>query len=140
MTPLRLPAGIESFERFRSFVLEKMTRHGGMEEIIPQVELALEEVLVNIFNYAYPKGAGEVELECRADESGSLCLIFRDWGTAFNPLLDKAAPDLTADISDREVGGLGIYLVKQMAHHAAYERKDGANVLTLCFMKTGGQP
>ncbi|MHC1726847.1 MAG: ATP-binding protein [Syntrophobacteraceae bacterium] len=133
MTPLRLSAKMESFELFRSFVLGRVKLRADLEEIIPQIELVLEEVLINVFNYAYPEGEGEVELDCRAGDSGSFCLTVRDWGRAFNPL-DQAAPDLQADISHRNIGGLGIHLVKQMVHHAGYERKEGSNVLTLCFI------
>ena len=63
-------------------------------------------------------------------------MTVRDWGTPFNPL-DSAAPDLSADISSRQVGGLGIYLVKQMAGRLTYEYRDGGNVLTLWFEKKG---
>ena len=63
-------------------------------------------------------------------------MTVRDWGVPFNPL-DQAAPDLAADISSRQVGGLGIYLVKQMASRLTYEYRDGGNVLKLWFEKNG---
>jgi len=134
MAILRLPASMESFESFRSFVLQELERQGGLEELAPRVDLVMEEVLVNAINYAYPKGGGEIEVECLAEGSGSFRVTVRDWGVAFNPL-ERAPPDLSADISSRQVGGLGIYLVKQMAGRLTYECRDGGNVLTIWFAK-----
>jgi len=131
---LRLPASIESLESFRSFVLHEMDCLDGFEELVPKVELALEEVLVNVISYAYPEGEGEIEIECLAESPESLRITVKDWGGPFNPL-DHAGPDLTADISSRKVGGLGVYLVKHMADRLAYEYRDGANVLTVWFLK-----
>ena len=136
MATLRLPAVMESFESFRSFVLQQMEREGGLEGLFSQVELALEEVLVNAISYAYPQGSGEIEVECRADGPGRFYLALRDCGVAFNPL-EQAPPDLSKDISSRPIGGLGIYLAKQMAARLSYEHRDGCNVLMLWFEKKG---
>jgi anti-sigma regulatory factor (Ser/Thr protein kinase) len=136
MSILRLPASMESFESFRSFVLQELERGNGLEELLPQVDLVMEEVLVNVINYAYPKGEGKIEVECLAEGPGRFRVTVRDWGVPFNPL-DQAAPDLSTDISSRQVGGLGIYLVKQMARRQTYEYRDGGNVLTLWFEKNG---
>lgn len=132
MPTLRLPASMESFESFRSLVLLEMERESGLEELVPRVDLVMEEVLVNVISYAYPQGNGEIEVECVADGPGRLRLTIKDWGVPFNPL-DRASPDLSTDISNRQVGGLGIYLVKQMASQLVYEYRDGGNVLTLWF-------
>ncbi len=134
MAILRLPASMESFESFRSFVLQELERQGGLEELAPRVDLVMEEVLVNAINYAYPKGEGEIEVECIAEGPGSFRVTVRDWGIAFNPL-EQAPPDLSADISSRRIGGLGIYLAKQMAGRLTYECRDGGNVLTIWFEK-----
>ena len=138
MPTLRLPANMESFESFRSFVLREMERESGLEGLVPQVDLVMEEVLVNAISYAYSQGNGEIEVECVADGPGRLRLTVKDWGVPFNPL-DRAAPELSMDISSRQVGGLGIYLVKQMASRLSYEYRDGGNVLTLWFEKKDGQ-
>jgi len=134
MSTLRLPASMESFGYFRSFVLQELERVNGLEELVPQVDLVMEEVLVNAINYAYPKEEGKIEVECLAEGPGRFRVTVRDWGVPFNPL-DQAAPDLSMDISSRQVGGLGIYLVKQMAGRLTYEYRDGGNVLTLWFEK-----
>ena len=134
MPTLRLPASMESFESFRSFVLRELASEKGLDGLVPQVDLILEEVLVNAINYAYPPGKGEIEVECLAEGPERFRLTVRDWGTPFNPL-DRPDPDLSADIADRQVGGLGIYLVKQMASRLTYEYRDGGNTLTIWFEK-----
>ena len=62
---------MESFGSLRSFVLQELERQGGLEELAPRVDLVMEEVLVNAINYAYPKGEGEIEVECLAEGPGS---------------------------------------------------------------------
>ena len=134
MSTLRLPASMESFGSLRAFVLQELERQSGLEELAPRVDLVMEEVLVNAINYAYPKGEGKIEVECLAEGPGRFRVTVRDWGVAFNPV-EQAPPDLSADISSRQVGGLGIYLVKQMAGRLTYECRDGGNVLTIWFEK-----
>ena len=134
MSILRLPASMESFGSLRAFVLQELERQSGLEELAPRVDLVMEEVLVNAINYAYPKGEGEIEVECLAEGPGKFRVMVKDWGVPFNPL-DQAPPDLSMDISSRRIGGLGIYLVKQMAGRLTYECRDGGNVLTIWFEK-----
>lgn len=139
MVTLRLPAVMESFGALRSFVIEQMEREGDLRELIPQVDLVLEELLVNVINYAYPKREGEIEVECEVCGSGKFRVSVKDWGRQFNPL-EQADPDLTADIDSRKVGGVGIFLVKHMAGRLHYAYRDGGNVLTAWFEKQGHPP
>jgi serine/threonine-protein kinase RsbW len=132
MAVLRLPASMESFEPFRSFALAELERESSLTSLLPRLELVLEEILVNIINYAYKGGEGEIEVECEAASPKAFRLSIRDWGSPFNPLEQKT-PDLSADIEKREVGGVGVFLVKQMTSRLAYERLNGANVLTAWF-------
>lgn len=132
MPILRLPAKIESFEALRSFIIEEIKRRGVIGELIPPVDLVLEEVLVNVINYAYPGADGDVEVECASDGPGTFRLTIRDWGAPFNPI-EQADPDLSTDIAERRAGGLGIFLVKRMTNRLHYEYTGGANVLTAWF-------
>ncbi|MDR3568788.1 MAG: ATP-binding protein [Syntrophobacteraceae bacterium] len=134
MVTLRLPAVMESFGAFRSFVIEEMEREGDLRELIPGVDLVLEELLVNVIHYAYPKGEGEIEVECGACGSGKFRVTVKDWGNPFNPL-EQADPDVTADIDSREVGGVGIFLARQMASRLNHAYRDGGNVITAWFEK-----
>ena len=94
------------------------------------INLALEEAVTNVIMYAYPKDSDEV-LELDAIISpGSLEFVITDSGKAFDP---TAAPeaDVSLDVQDRPIGGLGIYLVRNIMDTVRYERKDGRNILTM---------
>ncbi len=123
--------------------LEALMAHGrdaaaacGMDtKSIAQVELALEEVLANVINYAYASDQGRnkasdtIELNCSWDSS-ALTITVADQGTAFDPL-DRPDPDTTLSVEERDIGGLGIFLAKQMMDSVSYQRSQGKNILTL---------
>ncbi len=94
------------------------------------INLALEEAATNVIMYAYPKGTeGAVDLDAiiRPD---SLQFVLTDSGKAFDPTAAPVA-DISLDVKDRPIGGLGIYLVRNIMDQVYYERKDGKNVLTM---------
>jgi anti-sigma regulatory factor (Ser/Thr protein kinase) len=122
---------MEHLEELIQFVVRHAETAGFAIGRIREIELAAEEILVNIFHYAYPGMEGDVSIACRS-EDGRLILEFSDTGVPFNAL-DAPAPDLTADISDRNVGGLGVFFVKKMADDARYRRERDHNVLMLVF-------
>ena len=95
---------------------------------IIMINTALEEVFVNVAKYAYEKG-GEVEVTL-SNGKNKVTFVFRDSGKPFNPL-EKEDPNITASSEEREVGGLGIYMVKNIMDETTYEYKDHHNVLTL---------
>jgi serine/threonine-protein kinase RsbW len=129
MDTLCLPARIESLMQFRDFVFGKLSEGNVAKALFPKIELVLEEVLTNVFYYAYADGRGEAELACEL-QGDLLRLTVADRGSPFNPL-DSPEPNLTDDISERTVGGLGIYFVREMVQDIAYERRDGRNILTM---------
>lgn len=133
MSEITSPARMEHLERLIRFVAGHAERAGFPLHRIKEIELAAEEILVNIFNYAYPGVEGDVSITCRA-ENARLMLGFSDTGVPFN-ILDVPDPDLTADIFDRKVGGLGVFFVKEMADEAWYRREGDRNVLVLIFDK-----
>ena len=93
-------------------------------------ELILEELLVNIISYAYEEaGTGIIRVSANV-EGSTVTLEFRDRGREFNPL-EREAPDLEADIEDRPIGGLGIFLVMELASSVTYERAGDENVLRI---------
>lgn len=94
-----------------------------------KLRLCIEEVVENIVNYAYENGNGYVEVGTEI-KGGNLYITFRDSGIQFNPLA-KDDPDITLSAEDREIGGLGIFLCKQMMDDISYEYKDGCNNLTM---------
>jgi anti-sigma regulatory factor (Ser/Thr protein kinase) len=131
---LRLPARLESLEPFGVFVLERLKQSHLPYGLALKIELALEEVLTNIIHYAYPQGEGDILLECFVEGKRGFCLHIHDWGPPFNPLT-RPATDISLDLTLRPIGGWGILLVRKMADELNYTRRDGKNVLTLCFRK-----
>lgn len=128
---LSLPAVQKSLEQFRKFVLEHAT--GLPPEVTLKIDLILEELLLNVFNYAYgPEDSGTVELECGIVDGLGFVLRLRDSGKAFNPLA-QPPPDVEAEIERRERGGLGILLVQKMSRTQHYRREDDSNVLEIVF-------
>ena len=98
--------------------------------MIFNLTLVLEEAVVNVINYAYPKEEHEyIYLSARMHE-GSIVLVLTDTGKEFDP---TAAPeaDVTLSAEDRQIGGLGIFLIRQIMNEVKYERIEGKNVLTL---------
>jgi len=132
METMRLPATMESLEVFRLFVLGKLRQLNIHQELVFKVELVLEEVLANVIHYGYPGKAGEVEVGCEMQGNHRFCFYVTDWGIPFNPL-ERPDPELCEDISERQVGGLGIYLVRHLVDELCYQRQDGGNTLTFCF-------
>ena len=128
--PLRLPARLENLAAFIAPVAAFARNLGFPAERVGQVELALEEALVNIFTYAYGDHPQDAEVSWHSDESGTLVIEIRDWGTPFD-VLQAEAPDLQADMNQRKVGGLGIYIIRQLMDHVAYRYESRQNVLTL---------
>lgn len=92
--------------------------------------LVVDDIVANIVNYAYTESDDDmlgVEIESNDTE---LSVTFKDKGIPFNPL-DVEAPDVESDISERQLGGLGIFLVRQMMDKVEYQYENGYNVLTV---------
>ena len=92
------------------------------------INTALEEVFVNVSNYAYEDG-GNVEISLSNDLTKAV-FVFTDEGKKFNPL-ENDDPDISLGSNEREIGGLGIFMVKKIMDKVEYEYKDGKNILTL---------
>ena len=85
------------------------------------IEVALEEALVNIIQYAYGPNGGAIELTLRIEPQSHIEIGIRDWGKPFNPLLEGPKVDPTTSLEGREVGGLGIFLMSKLVDDVLYE-------------------
>ena len=95
-----------------------------------KLNLAVEEAVVNVMNYAYPQGTvGDINIEATGDDN-QLEFIISDSGTPFDPTA-KADANTSLTAEERPIGGLGIHLVRQIMDEVMYERKDNKNILTL---------
>ena len=129
---IRAPARLDNLYTLLEFVTSRARRCGAGPERLREIELALEELLVNIFNYAYPDGAGEVTIRCRRAGVGRLAVEIADDGIPFD-ILTRAEPDLDAPLDERGIGGLGIFFVRQLVPEIGYRREGGKNILTLAI-------
>ena len=101
---------------------------GLPQELNMPINLALEEAVSNVMLYAYPGKSGQVLVEC--DKSDKLLFTISDSGIPFDPT-QQEDPDVTQSADERPIGGLGIFLVRQIMDDIRYERKDNKNILTL---------
>ena len=93
------------------------------------IELTAEELIVNTMNYAYPNSKGDVELSCKKQKDKLIIKII-DKGIPFNPT-SFAKPKLDVPLEERDQGGMGIYLAKNLADNMTYKRDGDKNVLTV---------
>ena len=128
---LKIEAKKENFEKVLAFVDEALEKAGVPYEVQLSVEMAIEEIYLNIVYYAYAQKDGDATILTAINEKDRiLTLTFIDEGPEYNPLL-KEDPDTTMDIMDRPIGGLGILMVKKMMDDVVYCRENGENHLTI---------
>jgi serine/threonine-protein kinase RsbW len=127
---IRTPARLDNLYPLLGFVASCAKRQGAGQERIREIELVMEELLVNIFSYAYPDRPGDVAIVCRPDGAGRLLVEIADEGIPFN-ILTRDQPDLDSGIEERRVGGLGIVFVRRLVQEIRYRREEGRNILTL---------
>ena len=99
-------------------------------DVVFNLTLVLEEAVVNVINYAYPKEDHESIYLSAKMQDGSIIFVLSDSGKEFDPTMAPEA-DVTLSAEDRQIGGLGIFLIRQIMNEVRYERIDGKNVLTL---------
>lgn len=128
---LEVDATIENLKQVINFVNEPLSHASCPAKVQMQIELAVEEIFVNIANYAYAPGKGTATILMETqDDPFIMTITFIDHGVAYNPL-KKEDPDVNLSATDRPIGGLGIFLTKEVMDHVSYEYKDGQNYLTL---------
>jgi anti-sigma regulatory factor (Ser/Thr protein kinase) len=132
---LTVPAAPESVTRCIEFVAARGAAVDLPLARVRELELIVEEVVVNICQHAYGDAPGEIEFFCETTSSQELVLEFIDSGRPFN-MLTLPAPDLTAEVEQRPVGGLGVPLVRALAETATYRRKTDRNILRLSVRLT----
>lgn len=126
---MTLAAELANLDALQDFLADCATRFGLEPRRIGMLTMALEEVFVNICDYAYPAGPGPVSLNCR-DEGERFVAEVIDEGQAFD-LNAVAEPDLDADLESRRIGGLGWFLVRKIADQLDCLRQDGRNIVRL---------
>ena len=101
------------------------------ENLINKLDMCAEEIYANITFYAYPQVTGTIEAELKKSDN-NIIFEFKDEGIEYNPL-EKPDPDITLPPEERQLGGLGIFMVKEMTDEIQYKRENNKNILTLVF-------
>ena len=123
-------ARLDRLDEVLAFVDGILEEQGCPMKIQMQLDIAVEELYVNIAHYAYAPGIGPATLRVEAKEGPAVAITFISRGIPFDPLA-KPDPDVTLSAEDRQIGGLGIYMVKKSMDDVKYEYRDGQNVLTI---------
>lgn len=122
-------AQAEHIPAITEFVTEHAEQAGLNPKILMQLDLVVEEVVVNICNYAYEEPGGDIVVRVCSDDK-KFVLEFEDGGRAFDPLA-VGDPDLTSELEERDIGGLGIFFIKRLTDEVSYRRVNNRNILAL---------
>lgn len=128
MKELIIDATIGHLDAVLDFINAELEASGCSMKLQTQIAIAVEEIFVNIANYAYNPEIGGVVI--RVTVNDEVVIEFEDKGVPYNPL-EKEDPDITADSGDREIGGLGIFMVKKIMDAVEYRHEYNNNLLVI---------
>ena len=130
MRELTTEAVTENLQSVMDFVNDSLSDKGCSAKTLYQMELVLEEIFINIASYAYEGDERPVVLSIDFEEDPLAAIVtFKDKGAPYNPL-NRDDPNLALKLENREIGGLGIFLVKKNVDAIWYEHVNGENVLS----------
>ena len=131
MKELTIEAKIENIEAVTDFVNEQLEALDCPMKAQMQIAIAIDELFGNIAHYAYNPEIGKATIRVEVIEDPlAVTITFIDNGVPYDPLA-KADPDTTLSAEEREIGGLGVYMVKKSMDDIIYEYKDGQNILKI---------
>lgn len=126
-----LTAEVDRMDDVLDFINAELEAHDVSMKIIMQIDIAVEELFVNIAHYAYNPEVGEAIISVDMEENPPCAVIrFIDRGKPYDPL-SREDPDVTLGVEERQIGGLGIYMVKKSMDEVSYAYEDGQNILTI---------
>ena len=128
---ITVAATVENIQVITNFVNEQFEGVGCSVKVQTQIDIAVDEIFSNIVHYAYGENGGEVTVGIEMEDNPQAAVItFIDSGVPYDPL-SQAEPDITLSADEREIGGLGIFMVKKTMDDLAYEHKNGMNILKI---------
>ena len=128
---INVKASLENLQEVIAFVDGFVEELGASMKAQMQIDVAVEEIFVNIASYAYAPDTGDAVISVETDtEKKQVLITFKDSGVPYNPL-EKEDPDVTLSAEERGIGGLGIFMVKKSMDDMRYEYKDGQNIVTI---------
>ncbi len=131
MQDITLQASDDTLYTVLDAIEAHLCKNGCPDSVKTEVLISVEEIYVNIAHYAYGGKAGEATVQMEVTQNPRICrVVFRDRGVPYNPL-EKEDPDVSLSAEEREIGGLGIYMVKQCMDKIEYRYEDGYNILVI---------
>lgn len=131
MKELTIDAAVENIGKVTAFVDEQLEALNCPVKAQMQIDIAIDELFGNIAHYAYNPEVGPATVRVDVlQEPLSVVVTFIDNGVAYDPLA-REDPDVGLSAEEREIGGLGIYMVKKSMDEISYEYKDGQNILRI---------
>ncbi|HOE15783.1 MAG TPA: ATP-binding protein [Syntrophorhabdaceae bacterium] len=130
LSTIKVPAKLEHLHALIDRVSNCAKEQGLSEKRVNEIEIAAEEALVNIFHYAYREQEGDVEVSCKAERGMRFIIEIVDRGMPFDPLA-VPEPDTTLDVAERQIGGIGVLLIKKLMDDVTYKRDRNQNILRL---------
>ncbi|MBQ8202055.1 MAG: ATP-binding protein [Clostridia bacterium] len=131
MKKMILTAEVDRMDDVLDFINAELESHDVPMKTIMQIDIAVEELFVNIAHYAYNPDVGEATVAVDVEEAPPCAVIrFIDRGKPYDPL-SREDPDVTLGVEERQIGGLGIYMVKKSMDEVVYTYEDGQNILTI---------
>ena len=131
MKELNIAATVENIETVTDFVNEQLEAFDCPMKAQMQIDIAIDELFGNIAHYAYNPEIGQATVRVEViEEPLAVTITFIDNGVPYDPLA-KADPDTTLSAEERDIGGLGIFMVKKTMDEITYEYKDGQNILAI---------
>ena len=128
---LTIEACTENLYQVLAFVDEQLEYLGCSPAVQMRMDLVVEEIFANVANYAYAPQTGSVTVICELEsEPSAIILTFEDSGVPYDPL-KKDDPDVTLSAEERQIGGLGIFMIKKNVDDISYEWRDGKNILRI---------
>jgi serine/threonine-protein kinase RsbW len=138
MATLRLSADLVQLALAREFVAQEGRKLGADDRTVRDIQLAVDEACTNIIRHAYGERGGKIQIRIDSIDDG-IRVIVRDWGAAFDPEV-VPHPDVAAPLSERALGGLGLFLMRQVMDSVDFAfDTDKGNVLTMVKRLGGNQ-
>ena len=130
-TELTVEAVMENMDEVLAFVDAELKSYGCPKRITLPIDVAVEELFTNIASYSYLPDTGPATVRVEVEQNPlTIIITFVDQGVPYDPLAKKD-PDMTLEVEERRIGGLGIFMVKNSMDDVQYEYRDGRNILTI---------